>query len=131
MKQIYIKTLITLLAIQFCAILYAEDDKGIGNKSIPASAENRPEAAPIIKPTVPDKPMVSSFPGGIILSWVQLRSSDDLFPYADKESGNYDKQSQSLAGLLVFHTGGGDSSLPKGMYVWDGDKWQKVSYELK
>ncbi|GAB6118880.1 hypothetical protein [Dysgonomonas termitidis] len=127
MKQINMKTLTTLLAIQFCVILHAGDGKGAGNKSIPAGS--RPVAAPI-KPTVPDKPMVSSFPGGIILSRVQLKSSDDLSPYADKQSGDYSERSQSLAGLLVFHTGGGDSSLPKGLYVWDGDKWQKVSYEL-
>lgn len=123
MKQINKKTLTTLLAIQFCVILYAGDGKGAGSKSAPA-------AAPVIKPTVPAKPMVSSFPGGFILSRVQLRSSDDLSPYADKQSEDYGERSQSLAGLLVFHTGGGDSDLPKGLYVWDGDKWQKVSYGL-
>jgi hypothetical protein len=35
-----------------------------------------------------------------------------------------------LALLVVFHTGGGGSKQSKGMYVWDGDKWQKVSYDL-
>lgn len=83
-----------------------------------------------IKPTVSDNPNASSFNGGFILSRVELKAGDDLSPYADKKGDGYTQKCKSLAGLVVFHIGGKGNKLAKGMYVWDGDRWQKVSYEL-
>ncbi len=31
----------------------------------------------------------------------------------------------SLAGSMAYHVGGGNSNLPAGVYVWDGDNWMK------
>jgi hypothetical protein len=126
MKQIKLKTFIVFLALESGLMLQAEDGKG--NAKNPGCGQTRETA--VIQPTVPDKPNVISFSGGGILSRVVLKSTDDLSPYADKKASGYNQQKKDLAGLLVFHTGGGNSGLPKGMYVWDGDKWQKVSYDF-
>jgi hypothetical protein len=126
MKRTRLKTITMLLAMTACIILHAED----GRRGSKNSSEQKTEATEVIKPTVPANPRVTSFSGGFILSRVILLSADDLFPYADKQSEDYSEQRHSFAGLVVFHTGGGESALPKGMYVWDGDKWQRVSYDL-
>lgn len=99
-------------------------------KTEPATGSQPAVSEPRIKPTVSDRPNISSFNGGLVLSRVELKAGDDLSPYADRKAEDYNERSKSLTGLVVFHIGGANSKLAKGMYVWDGDKWQRVSFDL-
>lgn len=127
MKRFKLNYLFISMFLLFCIHLQSEEIKGTVSQTN-VGVSSRPEVP--LQPTVSSNLSVSSFPGGLILSRVCLKSAGDLSPYADKSSAGYSTLCRSFAGLVVFHIGGVDNPLPKGMYVWDGDKWQRVSYDL-
>ena len=63
--------------------------------------------------------------GGLLLPRVEI-TSENTVPASWTGSGSIDES--KLKGLLVFNAN--NSAMPRGIYVWDGSKWQAVWQEV-
>lgn len=125
MKQKQNLLLPMVIILLFCGQISA----GIKDKKPSANQVAEEKSKEGVNPTAGSSPHVTAFHGGLVLSRVQLKGLDNLEPYAYPKDKDYAERKTSLAGLLVFHTGTGNDSMPAGMYVWDGSRWQRVSFE--
>ena len=64
--------------------------------------------------------------GGLLLPRVELQSISELAPFPVISESNYQDEKKKHKGLMVFNIAEVPSqNLEIGVYVWDGDKWNK------
>lgn len=73
--------------------------------------------------------------GGLILPKIRLENCHSLAPWVEAGDMDCSRRKEELTGLIVFHTGSTGTgqqghSLPKGVYVWDGSQWLRISLPI-
>ncbi|GHT55991.1 hypothetical protein FACS189446_7890 [Bacteroidia bacterium] len=92
---------------------------GMAQSQVRIGKQGKPAAGSVLDLKSPPP---GGYLGGLVLPRVEIIN---LLEIPNNFIGWNEIDPLKLAGMLVYHTA--ESSIPKGVYVWDGAKWVKIN----
>lgn len=103
-----------------------------GNAQVTIGSEVAPEKAALLDLKTKDggAGLISSEAGGVLLPRVEISDTTKLDVFTNNALGvNTDEQKLRHKGLTVYNIG--TANVDAGIYVWNGKRWEKTSYNRK